>query len=83
MNRDEIKQLAQETLCEVAPDIEPGQLDPELNIRDQYDFDSMDLLNFVIALYRTTQLEIPEKDYGQLQSLNNIVDYLSSRMVLK
>lgn len=77
MTREEIRSLALEKLLQVAPDIDPGQLDPAEPVREQYDFDSMDFLNFTIALGREFQMDIPEKDYAQLQSLDGVVDYLA------
>ena len=77
MNREEIRALALEKLLQVAPDINPQELDAKTPIRDQYDFDSMDFLNFAIALGREFQMDIPEKDYVALQSLDGAVDYLA------
>ncbi len=76
MTREEIGSLALEKLLQVAPDIDPEQLDPAVPVRDQYDFDSMDFLNFAIALGREFQMDIPEKDYADLQSLDGAIDYL-------
>ena len=76
MNRDELQNLVITNLCNIAPDIEATDLDATQDIRDQYDFDSMDQLNLFIALHKATQIEIPEKDYPQLSSVNGIVDYL-------
>lgn len=77
MTKAEITSLALEKLRQVAPDIDPQQLDPNKPIRDQYDFDSMDFLNFAIALGREFQMDIPEKDYAELLSLKGAVDYLA------
>lgn len=76
MTREQVKALVLEKLLQVAPDIDPGQLDPDTQVREQYDFDSMDFLNFTIALGKEFHRDIPEKDYAKLQSLNGVVDYL-------
>lgn len=77
MDNDELKTLVLNTLTTVAPDIDPEDLELATDIRDQYDFDSMDQLNMVIALHKATQIDIPEKDYPLLASVNGIIDYLS------
>ncbi|WP_308375625.1 phosphopantetheine-binding protein [Microbulbifer sp. RZ01] len=77
MTHEEIRALAVEKLLQVAPDIDPDQLDPAVPLRGQYDFDSMDFLNFAIALGREFQMDIPEKDYAELQNLDGAVDYLA------
>ena len=46
-------------------------------LRDQLDIDSMDFLNFVIAMNERTGIEIPESDYGELATLTGCVTYLA------
>jgi acyl carrier protein len=43
------------------------------------DLDSMDFLNFVIALHEASGVDVPEKDYPQLASLNGCIEYLAAR----
>jgi acyl carrier protein len=61
---------------EVAPDVDAAQLDRAAPFRDQFDFDSMDTLNFAITLNREFSIEIPETDYRHLASLGQAVDYV-------
>jgi acyl carrier protein len=63
-------------LVEVAPNVDANAVLPELDFRDQFDFDSMDLFNFAAALHRRFGLDIPERDYRQLASLAKCVAYL-------
>ena len=65
-----------ETLTRVAPDVDPGTLDPELAFRDQFEIDSVDFLNFVIGLEKQLGRRIPEADFPRLSSLNGCLDYL-------
>jgi acyl carrier protein len=67
-------------LLEVAPDVDPGALDPHVAFRDQFDFDSMDHLNFAIALHSSLGVEIPEQDYARLGSLEGCVAYLADAL---
>lgn len=80
MTREEISALVLEKLLQVAPDIDPNALAPDIPVRDQYDFDSMDFLNYVIALGREFRINIPEQDYPALQSVNGAVDYLVANL---
>ncbi len=66
-----------QALTAVAPDVDPAVLDPGLPFRDQFDFDSMDHLNFVIGLHRALGVDVPETDYPQLASLDGCVRYLA------
>jgi acyl carrier protein len=76
MNRDEIRQAVLEVLCEIAPEADPAAIDPRQSLRDQLDIDSMDFLNFLIGLDKRLHVDIPERDYGQLATLDACVDYL-------
>jgi acyl carrier protein len=50
-----------------------------VSFRDQLDIDSMDFLNFVIAVHEALHVEIPEADYPKLATLNGCVEYLAAR----
>lgn len=49
---------------------------PGLDFAEQLDIDSMDQLNFVIGLHEATGLDIPERDYPRMASLDACVEYL-------
>lgn len=80
MTRDEITDIVLQKLMSVAPDIDSETIDPAVNFRDQFDFDSMDLLHFIVALHRHTGVDIPEKDYSKLMNLDACIDYIQSRL---
>lgn len=80
MNREELAKRILELLTEIAPDVEAGSVIPGIDFRDQFDFDSMDTLNFAIALHRELGVEVPETDYSRLASLEKCVAYLESRL---
>lgn len=80
MSREEIADLVRGALTSVAPESENQPIEPEADFRDQMDLDSMDFLNFVIALHEATGVDIPEKDYPQLASLNGCIEYLTARL---
>ena len=78
MTREEIRAAVLRTLGEIAPEADPATLAPDVPFRDQLDLDSMDHLNFVIALHAALQVEIPEADYPRLATLDACVDYLAA-----
>ncbi len=80
MSDDELKELVTHALFGVAPDLEGETIDPEESFRDQFEIDSMDLLNFIIRLHEATGVDIPEKDYPQLATLSGAVAYLKARL---
>lgn len=78
MTPEEIRTAVIDALCQVAPEADPDQLSPDVSFRRQLDIDSMDFLRFVIALHEKLQVEIPEKDYPKLTTLDDCVAYLAA-----
>jgi acyl carrier protein len=79
MTEAELTELVKRKLYEIAPDIEGEEIVPDEPFADQFEIDSMDLLNFVIALHKATGLEIPEADHGRLVTMAGAVAYLQER----
>ena len=73
MTNDEIREAVVGALTRVAPEVEPASIRRDLALRDQLDIDSMDFLNFVIALHERLGVDIPEVDYARLSSVDAIV----------
>ena len=49
MTQDDLRDLVMQALVAIAPEIEPSEIETDVELRDQVEVDSMDLLNFVIA----------------------------------
>jgi acyl carrier protein len=75
----EIRDAVFSVLGEIAPEADPAAVNPAESLRDQLDLDSMDFLNFVIALHKRLGVEIPEADYPKLASVDGAVSYLAAR----
>lgn len=80
MNEDQLKQMILANLRLIAPDAVVDDLQPDENLRETLDIDSFDHLNFLIGLNQKLGVDIPEKDYGKLNTLADIIDYLSIRI---
>ena len=77
MTRDEIRDVVLRALGEIAPEADLSTLEPDVSFRDQLDVDSMDLLNFVIALHVALHVDIPEADYPEVATVGGLVLYLA------
>jgi len=73
----DLRAIVISVLTEVAPDIDATAIDPDTDLTEQLDIDSMDFLNIVVAINEHTGIEIPERDYPKLSTLNDAVDYLA------
>ena len=79
MRPGEIRETVLRALGGVAPEADPAALRPDVALRDQLDIDSMDFLNFIIAVHEELGVDIPEADYPRLQTLDDLVAYLTEK----
>ena len=80
MSEELVKSIVVRVIGRIAPEAPVDNVDPNLRFRDQFAFDSVDFLNFALALQEELKIQIPEYDYPQLATLKGCTDYLSRRM---
>ncbi len=80
MTDSEIRELVLRELCNIAPEIDPAQIDSTINLRDQVDLDSMNVLDLMVAIHDATGVEIPEADYPKILTIEDFVRYLRPRI---
>ncbi len=83
MNEDEIRAVLLRILQEMVPQEDVAKLKPNVRIRDQIDLDSMDFVNFLVAVDEQLGVETPEKDYPKLATLDRCIAYFRSRLATK
>lgn len=64
----------------VAPEADFTRLDPKRSLREQLDLDSFDFLNVLIELKARLGVEVPEADYGRVNTLDALIAYLAQRV---
>jgi acyl carrier protein len=77
VNESNARQLLGELLHRIAPETDIDQVDPDASLQDELDIDSMDFLNLMTALYEEAGIDVPERDYPQLATLNGCVAYVA------
>ncbi len=80
MTKEDISQAVIDIIQEILPDEDMGGLDQEKPLRDQLELDSMDFLDIVMELRKRYSVEVPEKDYMELNTLQSTVQYLQPKM---
>ena len=80
MTDDSLQARLLALLADIAPDIDPASIVPEVDLREQFDFDSMDALHFATAVSREFGIEISDSDYGALSSLAGARRYVAGRL---
>ncbi len=76
---EEIRDAVFAALRRIAPDADPSSLQPTESIRETLEIDSYDFLQFLIALNKQLNVDVPEADYGKLQTLAGLTTYLRAR----
>ena len=80
LSKEQIQTTIFDVLCTIAPEANLADLDPDVNMQRALDIDSFDFLNLLIGLDEALGVTVPEADYGQLVSLNNLINYLAARL---
>jgi acyl carrier protein len=80
VTEQELRDVVLRALRKIAPEADPHRIDAGRSLRDQLDIDSMDFLNFLIALHETLGVDIPEADYPRFSTLEAITGYLAQKI---
>jgi acyl carrier protein len=70
------------TIVYVAPDIELETLNENTDLRIDLELDSIDLLNVVTAINEAAGIDIPDRDYGKIETIGAFATCLIAAEVL-
>ena len=79
MTSENVEVHLREALRRIAPEIDMEMMDPNGDLREEFDIDSMDFLNLVTALGERLRLDMPEEDYPRMASYNGLLTYLREK----
>ncbi len=77
MNGTKTRSMIAEILAAIAPEADLATVSGDEDMREALDLDSMDFMNFIVALHERTGIDIPEADYARLHTLGGAIAYLS------
>ncbi len=80
MTRDEVVEVIRSILGGIAPEVDLAGVRPDAGLRDELDIDSMDFLRFVVALHERLAVDVPERDYPRVRTLDGCTAYLAERL---
>jgi len=75
---DDARALLARLLHRIAPEVDMDEVDPAASLQDVADLDSLDFLNLVTAVYDETGVEIPERDYPLIATVDGFVARLAT-----
>jgi acyl carrier protein len=80
MTHDEIRGAVLQCLAVAVPELDEKSLQASVPFREQLDMDSIDVLNFVVALDERLGVAVPESDYPKIATLDSCVAYLEAAL---
>jgi acyl carrier protein len=78
MTPNDARALLARLLHGVAPEVNLDEIDPAAPLPEAAELDSMDFLNLVTALYEETGIDIPERDYPLVATIDGFVTYVTT-----
>ncbi|MCP5025392.1 MAG: acyl carrier protein [Actinomycetia bacterium] len=76
MTPEEARAVLVASIQQVAPETDPDSVPGDADLLDELELDSMDVLNVVVAVHDRCGLEIAERDYPKLLTLDSFTDHL-------
>ena len=77
MNKQDAREAVQAAISKVAPDVEPEDLEGNARLRQDLELDSLDFLRLVETLAGSTGVDIPERDYPAVTTVESLVGYIA------
>lgn len=77
---DEIRKTVLHALHLIAPEADLEALNPDAPLQQELEIDSMDFLRFMLNLNAELKVDVPEKDYKELETLNKCITYLNAKI---
>ena len=83
LTRPQIRAKVTAILRRFVPDFDPKAIKPDASLRQALAADSMDVLNLVVAIHDELGVDIPEADYGKIDTLDDCLDYLATAIATR
>ena len=77
MTNEELRAIVTGELARVAPGNDLAAVDPDVDLRDALELDSMDFMSFVVGLHKALGVNIPESDYPRIRTVRGCTEYLA------
>lgn len=78
MNEQDARAAVRAALGQVAPEVELDDVGGDARLRQDLDLDSLDFLRLVETIDTATGVDIPERDYPAVATLDGLISYLAT-----
>lgn len=79
MSRDEIIDTTNTFLIEEF-EVEPEVIQPEANLKESLDLDSLDYVDLVVIIESNFGIKLESKDFTNVQTFDNLYDLIGSKL---
>ena len=76
----DIRDAVLHALHQISPETDLQELDPEVPLREELEIDSMDFLRFMMQINEELNVEVPEADYPEFETLKSGLKYLDLKI---
>ena len=80
MTQEQITRAIIDQILEIAPDIEEHDIVPDQNLQRSLEIDSFDFLKILTALNDILGVEVPERDYAKVDTLEHMTHYFAQNL---
>lgn len=78
MKPDDARALLARLVHRIAPEVVLDEIESTALLTEEAELDSMDFLNLMTALYEETGIDVPERDYPEVATIDGFVDYVTA-----
>lgn len=78
-NKHRLKTLISRIVLDIAPEADIESLDPNEDIKEELDLDSIDFMRLLESLTLETGIVISESDYEKVNTLQSMIEYIESK----
>ncbi len=79
MNENEIFQQLKKLIVELL-EVDESEVIPEASLADDFNADSLDIIELITAVEDTFKIEIPDDDVEKIGTVQEAVEYIEARM---
>lgn len=80
MTNEAIRDAIIARILEVAPELSAEEILPDAHLQRSLEIDSFDFLKILTALNDDLGVEVPEADYGKVDTLAHMAEYFAARL---
>jgi acyl carrier protein len=78
VNQNDAWSTVRSAIGQVAPDVDPGELIDGARLRQDLELDSLDFLRVLETINQDAGVDIPEKAYGEVATVDGLVRYVAT-----